>query len=52
MDEMRKRDEIHMFVRGHRAEKLWVFGSCTLPSLVLSCTIYFAHCIYKEAIAI
>ena len=29
MDEIRaKRDEIHAIARGHKAEKLWVFGSC------------------------
>ena len=29
MDEIRaKRDEIHAIAKGHRAEKLWVFGSC------------------------
>ena len=29
MDEIRaKRDEITLFARRHKAEKLWVFGSC------------------------
>ena len=29
LDEIRaKRDEIHAIARGHKAEKLWVFGSC------------------------
>jgi len=29
LDEIRaKRDEIHAIAKGHRAEKLWVFGSC------------------------
>ena len=29
MDEIRaKRDEIHAIARKHKAEKLWVFGSC------------------------
>ena len=29
LDEMRaKRDEIYAIVRAHKAEKLWVFGSC------------------------
>ena len=29
MDEIAaKRDEIHAIAKGHKAEKLWVFGSC------------------------
>ena len=29
MDEIRaKRDEIHAIAKGHKAGKLWVFGSC------------------------
>ncbi|MDO5313693.1 MAG: nucleotidyltransferase family protein [bacterium] len=29
MDEIAaKRDEIHALARGHKAERLWVFGSC------------------------
>ena len=29
MDEIAaKRDKIHAIARGHKAEKLWVFGSC------------------------
>jgi len=29
LDEIRaKRDEIHAIAKGHKAEKLWVFGSC------------------------
>ena len=30
LDEIRaRRDEIYAIVRRHKAEKLWVFGSCT-----------------------
>ena len=29
LDEIRaKRDKIHAIAKGHKAEKLWVFGSC------------------------
>ena len=31
LDEIRaKRDEIYAIARKHKAEKLWVFGSCAL----------------------
>ena len=35
MDEMRaKRDEIYAIARKHKAEKLWVFGSCARKKVV------------------
>ena len=37
LDEIKaKRDEIYAIARAHKAEKLWVFGSCARKELVLS----------------
>ena len=37
LDEIRaKRDEIYAIAKAHKAEKLWVFGSCARKELVLS----------------
>ena len=34
LDEIRaKRDEIYAIARAHKAEKLWVFGSCARKGL-------------------
>ena len=36
MDEIRaKRDEIYAIARKHKAEKLWVFGSCARREVVI-----------------
>ena len=35
LDEIRaKRDEIYVIARKHKAEKLWVFGSCARKEVV------------------
>jgi predicted nucleotidyltransferase len=65
LDEIRaKRDEIYAIARRHKAEKLWVFGSCArreerpdsdvdlVASRILPQSLGFAHRVCKEAVPV